>query len=155
MLRNSLPTTNNLIQRNIIPPNVQLCAGGCGKIADIDHLFLSCDFFGHLWHGIFNWLGFITVPPEHVSNHFLQFENLGGFHKNIRLVFNLIWLACVWVVWSEINARVFRQQEDSLQTLLDKIKLQSYWWLKAKRINFASTYHMWWLNPLACLGIIL
>jgi len=43
---------------------------------DIDHLFLSCDFFTHLWHDISNWFDFITVPPEHVSYHFLQFENL-------------------------------------------------------------------------------
>lgn len=76
---------------------------------DIDHLFLSCYFFGNNWHDISNWLGFITVPHEHVSDHFLWFKNLGGFSKNIR--FNLIWLTCVWVVWSERNARLFHQKD--------------------------------------------
>jgi len=46
------------------------------------------------------------VPLEHVSDHFLQFKNLGGFSKNIRLVFNLLWMAGVWVVWSERNVWV-------------------------------------------------
>lgn len=74
LLRNCLPTTNNWIQISFH----QLCAGDCDKMEDIDHLFLSCDFFRHLWHDIANWLGFSTMPPEHVSDHFLQFENLGG-----------------------------------------------------------------------------
>jgi hypothetical protein len=37
------------------------------------------------------------------------------------------------VIWGERNVLTFRQKEESLQQLLDKIKPQSYWWLKAKR----------------------
>jgi len=57
------------------------------------------------------------------------------------------------VIWCERNVRVFNQKEESLQHLLDKIKLQSYWWLKANKINFVFNYYLWWLNLLACLGI--
>jgi len=83
-------------------------------------------FFGHLWHDIFKWLGFSTVPHEQMSDHFLQFENLAFISKNINLVFYLIWLVCVWVVWNERNTRVFHQEETSLQIILDKIKIRSY-----------------------------
>jgi len=93
------------------------------------------------------------VYPEHVSDHLHQFGTLGGFSKSIHKAFNLIWLSCVWVVWIERNARVFNQKKATLDQLLDKIKLQSYWWLKANRPNFVFSYHFWWLNPLPCLGI--
>jgi len=59
------------------------------------------------------------------------------------------------VIWCERNAQVFSHKKKTFQRLLDKIKLQSYWWLTANRISFAFNYHLWWLNPLACLGITL
>ncbi|RHN69534.1 putative reverse transcriptase zinc-binding domain-containing protein [Medicago truncatula] len=41
LLRNRLPTTNNLIRRHILHHNAQLCVGGYDVMEDIDHLFLS------------------------------------------------------------------------------------------------------------------
>jgi len=117
--------------RHVLHPNAQLCPGGCGKIEDIDHLFVSCDVFGKIWLGIYNWLGLTTVHPKHVADHLLQFEHLGGFSKYTRATFQLICLSSVWVIWRERNAHVFSHKDETLQHLLDKIKLQSYWWLKA------------------------
>jgi len=76
---------------------------------DIDHRFFSSEFFLKIWSGISNWLGFSTVRIAHVVDHFLQFENLGGFSKIICANFQLIWLTCVWVIWCGRNARVFRR----------------------------------------------
>jgi len=42
--------------------------------------------------------------------------------------------------------------EELLQQLLDKIKILSFWWLKAKIDTFAFNYHNWWFNPFQCLG---
>ncbi|RHN49776.1 hypothetical protein MtrunA17_Chr6g0450221 [Medicago truncatula] len=84
--------------------------------------------------------------------YLLQFRLLDGFFKNICNTFYLIWLSCVWIVWRDRNARIFKHQEDFIHHLLDKIKLQSYWWMKATHPNFAFNYYMWWLNPLLCLG---
>ncbi|RHN79618.1 putative reverse transcriptase zinc-binding domain-containing protein [Medicago truncatula] len=155
LLRDRLPTTDNLIKRHILLLNAQLCVGGCGMMGDAKHLFLSCDFFGKLWYGISHWLSCHIVFPEHVPDHLYQFGTLGGFSKNNRSAFHLIWLSCVWVIWLERNARVFHQTEASINQLLDKVKLQSYWWLKANRPSFVFSYHSWWLNPLPCLGIIM
>jgi len=155
LMHNRLPTTDNLVKRQILQPNAQLCVGGCGMMEDAKHLFFSCDFFGKLWYGISHWLRYHIVFPEHVSDHLYQFGTLGGFFKRNRSTFNLIWLSCVWVIWIERNAWVFHQKEVPLHQLLDKIKLQSYWWLKANRPNFAFSYDLWWLNPLPCLGIYL
>lgn len=98
LLRNWLPTTDNLIRRHVLQPNAQFCAGDYGIMEDINHLFISCDLFEIFWHGISNWLRFLKVHLEHVEDHFLQFENLGRFPKNIHATFQLIWLSCVWVI---------------------------------------------------------
>ena len=122
---------------------------------DAKHLFPSGDFFGKLWYGISHWLSYHIVFPEHVPDHLYQFGTLGGFSKNNCSAFHLIWLSCVWVIWLERNARVFHQTEASINQLLDKVKLQSYWWLKANRPSFVFSYHSCRLNPLPCLRIIM
>jgi len=38
------------------------------------------------------------MHPEHVANLLLQFEHLGGFSKNNRVTFQLIWLSNVCVI---------------------------------------------------------
>jgi len=82
------------------------------------------------------------VFPEHVSDHLYQFGSLEGFSKGNRSAFHLIWLSCVWVIWLERNAQVFHQTEASINQFLDKVKLQSYWWLKANCHSFVfSSIH--------------
>jgi len=63
----------------------------CGKSEDIDHLFLSCDFFRKIWYDIFIWFGFTMF-----ADHLFQFGNLGSFLKNYMHFssFNLIFM-CV------------------------------------------------------------
>jgi len=66
------------------------------------------------------------VQPAQVAYQFYQFETLGGFSKSLCIFFILIWLYCVWEIWNKRNAYIFRQQESSLQQLIDKIKLQTF-----------------------------
>jgi len=117
LLRNRLPTTDNLIRRHVLQHNEQPCVGGCGKMKDVDHLFLSCDYFCKTWNGILQWLGFCIEQLEHAINHLHQFESLGGFHKSILLVFNLILLSCAYVIWNQRNSQMFRRNGSLLQQL--------------------------------------
>ena len=57
LLRKRLPTTDNLIRRHILHHNAQLCVDGCGIMEDIDHIFISCDFFESFKIVIPSWLG--------------------------------------------------------------------------------------------------
>jgi len=108
------------------------------------------NFFGEVWFDIYNWLGLTTVHPAQVSDHLLQFGKIDGFSKKFCYVLHLIWLTCVWIIWHKRNSRVFKQRE-SLRHLHEKIKLQSYQWLKANHPIFAFSYHEWRFNPLLCL----
>jgi len=99
LLCNWLPTTDNLIRRRVLQSNAHYRSNGCGSSEDIDHLFLTCDFFGQICYEIFKWLGFVTVKAAHVKDHLLQFRSLDGFSKNICNAFYLTWLSFVWIVW--------------------------------------------------------
>ncbi|GAU50875.1 hypothetical protein TSUD_88620 [Trifolium subterraneum] len=52
LLRNRLPTKDNLVTRNIIPQDFQLCVHGCGGLETTHHLFLSYSVFAPLWGAV-------------------------------------------------------------------------------------------------------
>jgi len=49
---------------------------------------------------------------------------------------------------------IFNGKECLTTQVVDKIKLLSYQWLKAKIVDCPFNYHGWWLSPLAMLGIV-
>lgn len=54
---------------------------------------------------------------------------------------HLIWFACVWVIWQDINDRIFNIKEKIMTQLLDKVKYMSLWWLKTKTANVYVGYY--------------
>jgi len=107
LLRDRLPTKDNLENRGIIPMEARLCVTGCGHVEDVPHMFLSCPFFGSLWPMVWAWLGVEGVDSHATPDHFMQFIQYAGGLKSRRSLFHLIWLQCVWVLWNERNDRLF------------------------------------------------
>jgi len=94
-----------------------------------------------------------SADPQHVLDHFIQFAySLGGF-KPRQLFLQLIWFCCVWVLWNERNHKIFSNNAKSIMQLMKTVKITSLQWLKAKVVCFPFGYHMWWQQPLICLGI--
>jgi hypothetical protein len=153
LLRDRLPTKSNLVTRGILSLDLHFCATGCGGIETAHHLFLSCSTFGSLWGSVRSWIGFSAVDAYSLSDHFVQFTYSAGGIRAWRSFLQLVWLACVWVVWNERNHRVFRNTTNSMQQLLDKVKLYSYRWMQTTNVTLGSNFHCWWSNPFLCLGI--
>lgn len=65
--------------------------------------------------------------------------------------FTVIWISVLFVIWKDRNRRIFQNHFDHLEALLERVKLQTYWWLKANYIMFDFDYPYWRKNPLACL----
>ncbi|AES88425.1 hypothetical protein MTR_4g054990 [Medicago truncatula] len=108
----------------------RFCVTGCGHVEDVNHMFLSCPFFGALWPMVRAWLDAEGVDSHAISDHFVQFIEYVGGLKFRRSLFHLIWLQCVWVLLKERNDRLFRNCQSSIPLLLDKVKSHTLWWLK-------------------------
>ncbi|KAK2368495.1 hypothetical protein QL285_081684 [Trifolium repens] len=68
-----------------------------------------------------------------------------------RTAFTIIWISVIYVIWKDRNNRVFHNKADQIETLAEKAKLQTFWWLKSYYILFDFDYPFWRLNPLSCL----
>jgi hypothetical protein len=153
LLCDRLPTKTNLVARGILPPEVHFCVSGCGGVESAQHLFLLCSTFGSLWALIRSWIGFSAVDAYTLPDHFVQFTSSVGGLRARRSFLQLIWLACVWVVWNEKNHRLFRNAASPVHHLLEKIKMFSFRWLMSTNVTLATNYHSWWSDSLLCLGI--
>ncbi|CAJ2669290.1 unnamed protein product [Trifolium pratense] len=154
LLRDRLPTKANLVHRGILSTEAHFCVSGCGEVESAQHLFLYCSSFGSLWSLVSSWIGSSLVTAQTLSEHFVQFTDSAGGSRARRSFMQLVWLACVWVVWTERNHRLFTGSANSVQHMLDKIKTFSYRWLKATSSSLALNCHRWWSSPLLCLGLV-
>lgn len=152
LLRNRVPTKDNLLHRRVLASNDTACMGGCGEIETAQHLFLQCNMSKDLWYQVWDWLGILSVPAGELRHHFTQFTKMAGMPHFIHSYLNIIWFATVWVIWKERNNRVFQQTVSSSILLLEKVKLNSFLWLKANQM-FSYSYHDWWKNPFLCMGL--
>ncbi|KAK2380885.1 hypothetical protein QL285_068539 [Trifolium repens] len=154
LLRDRLPTKANLLTRGILPTTDHQCVLGCGEVESAYHLFISCGTFGSLWTLVRSWIGIPVVEYTSLRDHFVQFTRSTGGSQARRSFLQLVWLACVWVVWTERNHRLFRASVRTIPQLLDNIKLFSFRWLKATSATLASNCHSWWSSPFLCLSLV-
>jgi len=76
-----------------------------------------------------------------------------GSTSKFRSFMQLLWLACVWVLWTERNNIQFNNIENSIHQLVEKVQIHAYWWLKAANVVSVFGIHSWFATLLLCLGI--
>lgn len=81
------------------------------------------------------------VDPVDVSAHFVQFTNLLGGASTKHSFMQLLWLVCVWVLWTERNNRQFNNTDISILQCFEKVQIHSYWWMKATNVVFVLGVH--------------
>ncbi|XP_024628617.1 uncharacterized protein [Medicago truncatula] len=130
-----------------------MCVSGCGEVETTQYLMVSCPIFRELWSHVRAWVGICGADPLYVSDHFLQFTYLAGGAKSRHSFMQLLWLLYVWVLWTVRNNSQFNNTEISINQMVDKVKMHSYWWMKAANAVFVLAVHTWLSCPLLCLGI--
>ena len=151
--RDRLPTKSNLAAKGVLSHDMSLCVSGCGLPEIAQHLFLLRNTFGSLWQMVRDWIGCFGVDTQNIYDHLLQFTYMIGDGKARRSVMQLIWLMCAWVVWNERNNRLFNNVVTPIPRLLDKVKMLSLGWLKAKKTTFVFGTQQWRSSPFVCLRI--
>ncbi|MCH90956.1 kinesin-like protein [Trifolium medium] len=131
LLRNRLPTKDNLVRRHVITSDSHFSVTGCGGLENAHHLFLSCPVFAPLWSLIRSWVGISSADPLEVHDHFVQFAHSAGSSRARRSFLQLLWLCDIWVVWHERNNIIFKAKKSTVHEMLDKVKTHLLWWMKA------------------------
>jgi len=126
LLRNRLPTKDNLVRQSVLSHIDAVCVSGCGSSETATHHFLDCDMFGSLWSHVWLWLGISLVPSGDVHQHFIQFINMVGLPRSTHMFFKIIWFTSVWVIWKEMNDRAFNNKASISSILIEKVKLTSF-----------------------------
>ncbi|XP_074288948.1 uncharacterized protein LOC141614093 [Silene latifolia] len=117
-LQNSLPTIDNLTLRGL--PLVNRCLLCCSQGEDLEHLFFSCPFSSLVWHKISSWLQVpYSADLAQVVNWFQAF--LKG-KDHISCGKRAGFLATLYYIWNERNARVFKGTMSSSEAICIKIK---------------------------------
>jgi len=153
ILRNILPTKDNLVRCRILSVEEATCVSCCGSIETASHLFLGCDVLRALWSHVWLWLVISSVSSSDLHQHFTQFITMAGLPTFTHIFFKIIWFTSVWVLWKERNDRVFNSKTSTSFTLIEKVKLTSFLWLKSKQATFSYNYHDWWKQSLLCMGV--
>jgi hypothetical protein len=152
LLRNRLPTKDNLVRRQVVQTTDTTYITGCGGLETATHLFLHSDIFNSLWCYVWQWLHISSVPPGDIRQHFIQFTSMAGLPRFTHSFMKIIWFASVWVLWKEMNNRVF-QNTVSPSVLVEHVKLNSFLWLKSKQVNFCYSCYDWWKHLIICMGV--
>ena len=101
------------------------------------------------------WLGIYLVPLGELRRHFILFTRMLGLPRTTHLFFTFIWFATIWVIWNERNNRVFQNTTTIPYTLIEKVKMHSFLWLKSKQATLVYSYYDWWKHPLSCMDVFL
>ena len=152
LLRNRLPTKDNLVRRQVIPITDTGCITGCGGLETSAHLFLHYDIFSSLWHHVWRWLHISSVSPGNIRQHFIQFTSMAGLPRFTHIYESNLVCFCLGYL-EERNNHVFQNTVTIPSVLVEQVKLNSFLWLKSKHVDFAYSYHDWWQNLILCMGL--
>ena len=53
-----------------------------------DHLLIHCDYFGMVWHRIYQWLGISFTAPASASDHLYHVGHLAGLPAIVSLFYD-------------------------------------------------------------------
>jgi len=67
---NRVPTRDNLVRRNCLPPEESTLCVFCGGTKESSkHLFLHCNFTTKVWERVTKWLDFSFITPPNLFVH--------------------------------------------------------------------------------------
>ncbi|XP_071697409.1 uncharacterized protein [Rutidosis leptorrhynchoides] len=134
-------------------PQVPLLCPLCEKTNDsINHLFFQCEFSSCVWKDIKAKLIFRGLPYS--LDSIVQRMAVYPFTKNIwNIVNRLVIAACVYFVWRERNARLFRHQKKEALKVGEDVQNYIRWKLLSLTVKNSSAirkvadlWNMKWVN---------
>lgn len=128
-----LNTCDNLQRRRAykaLSPHVYILCFKDGESGD--HLFLHCDVARFLWSSLFGVTGESWVCLRTVRDFLLMQAYGFGGQRDRRILWRN---GILWVIWSERNWRIFKEQRQSWGVLWDKVLFLAFLWTQAEEVH--------------------
>jgi hypothetical protein len=123
-LLDRIPTRVNLATRRILPTDAPESCVFCNNVAPetVNHLFLQCEAVCLIWYNVMTWIGFNFITPQNMFVHFECWSSEGNNNKFLKGLW-LIWHATIWVIWNVRNKRIFSNEIQGVNDLVEEIKV--------------------------------
>lgn len=99
------------------------------------------------------WWGYEGPLQAECKQHFLQFSGLITGNVLRVALWEIVWFAAVWVIWSARNVAIFRGKIAKVADMVEQVKLKSWLWITSKNPKFNYPLPCWLSNPTSCLGL--
>lgn len=89
-----------------------------------------------------------------VNPIFYIFSGLIGGNSEQMELWEMLWFAVIWLIWSSQNSLIFKLGKRSeLGDMVKNVKLKTWLWIIAKSPQFRYLFSNWCSNPRGCLGL--
>ena len=89
----------------------------------VNHLFLHCSLAQRVWTKIIQKFAVSWVLPQDI-NHLIVGDFMSGRDKRTKVLWSLVIFAVFWILWREMNQRIFEDEEESLANIMESVH---YW----------------------------
>lgn len=138
ILREQLPTRDNLKKRNIIPLTTSSECVVCGEVKEsIPHLFFVCSFARYVWSKFYQWIDVALVSQPSRTIHFLTHSEMFDPGK-ITTFTSTMWTRVMWTLWNLHNDLIFNAAQLCPIKAFNKIKAHMWCWFVVKENSFSS-----------------
>ncbi|RVW84726.1 Transposon TX1 uncharacterized 149 kDa protein [Vitis vinifera] len=122
----------------------------------VDHLFLHCPLTMGLWYRLFQLTKIDWVLPRSIFDMLsTNFNGFGSFKRGIAL-WQVAYIALLWVVWRERNARIFEDKTRNSENLWDMIHFLASLWVSCSKVFKGiplNVIHLDWLAACNSIGL--
>ena len=144
LIKNRLPTRDNLLRRNVGIQEVDCPLCGCVQ-EDVGHLFFNCKIIKGLWWESMRWILVVGPLPLSPACHFTQFcEGFGATVNHSRRCG--WWIALTSSTWQHGNLLIFQGKSFDSSKVMDDALFLAWSWLKAKEKDFNISFNQWSSN---------
>jgi hypothetical protein len=151
-LLNRIPTRVNLFRRNAIPPNGNLQCVFCNMEEESNnHLFVHCHETWKIWFLIQQWLDVCIITPPNLAIHWMCWNGVTPYRKELIKGMRLIWHATVWGIRIARNNVIFKDETFRLDDIVELIKVLSWRWSLARLKMSPCLLYEWKWDPKSCL----
>lgn len=155
VLLDRAPTLGNLRRRNVLWNDDDARCRICKEevVESAEHLFCKCIVIVEVWRLLGKWLETDVSLTGSVE------ENMDCFLSSVpvkwRKIWQIFWTGTVWFIWIARNNLYFQGNPLVLLEIVDKVKRNSWSWLKGKNIvSNCYNFNDWELCPRGVLNML-